>query len=161
MDLIKLYEIQKQLDIRIHKEHSLEGKNLIPSKLLALQVELGELANETRCFKFWSNKGASSKEKILEEYVDCLHFILSIGLDSSLTDISLSRISSSNSLVDQFQNVFTHVIKFQYEPTLCNYANLFNQFLLLGNKLDFTEEEIFESYLIKNKINHQRQDEGY
>lgn len=161
MDLIKLYEIQKQLDDRIHREHGLDGKNLIPSKILALQVELGELANETRCFKFWSNKGASAKAIILEEYVDCLHFILSIGLDSGLTNINLKQINNSNDLIDQFQNIFTRIITFQYEPVIDNYEKLFNHFLLLGKKLDFTQEEIYASYLEKNRINHQRQDEGY
>jgi len=161
MNLVKLYEIQKQLDERIHIEHNLGDKNLMPSKILALQVELGELANETRCFKFWSNKGPSPKRTILEEYVDCLHFILSIGLDSGLIDVKLDYINDSSSLIDQFNNVFTHIVAFQYEPTINNYNKLFNQFLLLGKKLDFTEVEIFESYLEKNRINHQRQDEGY
>jgi len=161
VDLVKLYEIQKQLDDRIHNEHGLKDKNLIPSKILALQVELGELANETRCFKFWSNKGPSQKDVILEEYVDCLHFILSIGLDNGLTSMKLKQINNSGDLIEQFQNMFIRIITFQYEPTLENYEKLFNHFLLLGKKLDFNEEEIFESYLEKNKINHKRQDEGY
>jgi len=161
VDLVKLYEIQKQLDDRIHNEHGLKDKNLIPSKILALQVELGELANETRCFKFWSNKGPSPKDVVLEEYVDCLHFILSIGIDNGLTNISLKQINNSGDLIEQFQNMFIRIITFQYEPTLENYEKLFNHFLLLGKKLDFKEEEIFESYLEKNKINHKRQDEGY
>ncbi len=161
MDVIELYEIQKQLDERISMEHGLKGRDLTPFKILALQVELGELANETRCFKFWSNKGPSPKETILEEYVDCLHFILSLGLDHGLTSINIKEINNTSSLTNEFQNVFTHIITFQNEPTMDNYENIFNHFLLLGRKLDFTNEEIFESYLQKNKINHQRQDEGY
>ena len=161
MEILKLYEIQKQLDERICKEHELEGESLILAKILALQVELGELANETRCFKFWSNKGPSSKEAILEEYVDCLHFILSIGLENDLTDINLGKINNTNNLIDQFQNIFTRIITCQYEPTLNNYEKLFNHFLLLGSKLGFTAEEICFAYLKKNKVNHQRQDKGY
>lgn len=76
MNLAKLFQLQENLDERIRKEHGLQGESLISKKVLALQVELAELANETRCFKFWSNKKASAKEIILEEYVDCLHFIL-------------------------------------------------------------------------------------
>ena len=56
MNISELYEMQRELDNRICKEHRLEGMNLVPSKILALQVELGELANETRCFKFWSSR---------------------------------------------------------------------------------------------------------
>lgn len=161
MNISKLYEIQKKLDNRICKEHGLKDVDLVPSKILALQVELGELANETRCFKFWSNKGSSPREIILEEYVDCLHFILSIGLESGLTDIDLVRIDNTDNLTAQFQNVFVEIVTFQHEPTLDNYQRLFNHFLLLGNKLNFTKDEIDFAYLEKNKINHQRQDEGY
>lgn len=161
MNIAKLYEIQKKLDNRIRIKHGLKDRNLILAKILALQVELGELANETRCFKFWSSKGPSSKEAILEEYVDCLHFILSIGLESGLTDINLVRINNTDNLIGQFQNIFAQIITFQHELTLNNYERLFNHFLLLGSKLGFTDEEIHLAYLEKNKVNHQRQDEGY
>ncbi len=161
MNLTELYRIQSQLDERISREHGLEHKDLVPFKLLALQVELGELANETRCFKFWSNKGPSSKDVILEEYVDCLHFILSIGLDLSLTHIQIERITNDATLAEEFQNLFTYIASFKEEYTMDHYRRIWNHFLLLGRKLDFTEEEIFESYLEKNKVNHKRQDEGY
>lgn len=39
-------------------------------------VELGELANETRCFKFWSTRQTGEKNRVLEEYIDCLFMIL-------------------------------------------------------------------------------------
>ncbi len=66
----------------LQKEHDLQPKKIVKKKkMLALLVEIGELANETRCFKYWSNKPASEREVILEEYVDGLHFILSIGID--------------------------------------------------------------------------------
>src|SRR5699024_523818 len=52
--LQKLSKIQKQLDYRIVKEHGLEGQDLLDKKILALQVELGELAQNWRGFKFWS-----------------------------------------------------------------------------------------------------------
>lgn len=161
MNLFKLYEIQKKLDDRICAEHELEGKNLIGAKILALQVELGELANETRCFKFWSNKGPSPREAILEEYVDCLHFILSIGLESGFTGIVPTKIDNTDNLTGQFQDMFAQITAFQHKPALNNYEKLFSHFLLLGSKLDFTEEEIYRAYIKKNKINHQRQDEGY
>ena len=48
MNLQKLYALQKELDSRIVSEHNLQSENLIQRKL-ALQVEIGELANETRC----------------------------------------------------------------------------------------------------------------
>lgn len=161
MNISELYDMQRKLDNRICKEHGLGGMSLVSFKILALQVELGELANETRCFKFWSNSNPSPGEVILEEYVDCLHFILSIGLETGLTDINLVKIDNDNNLTDQFQNIFTRVAAFQHEPTLDNYEVLFAHFLLLGSKLGFTEREVYLAYLHKNRVNHQRQDEGY
>ena len=56
MNVKKLCEMQKVLDDRIIKEHQLEDKNLEENKILALLVEISELANETRCFKHWSTE---------------------------------------------------------------------------------------------------------
>ena len=81
MNLTKMFKIQKEQDERIVKEKDLKGVDLLDKKILSLQVELGELANELpEVFKFWSNKKNNYK-KALEEYCDCLHFILSIGLE--------------------------------------------------------------------------------
>src|SRR5690625_3399345 len=100
MNLQRLFEAQKKLDDHIRKEKGLEGEDLLDKKILALQVELGELANEHRGFKFWSSRQepvtndlrvADYKESgeailetynpLLEEYVDVVHFTLSVGLE--------------------------------------------------------------------------------
>ena len=62
MNLTRIFGMQEVLDTRIIKEHGLEGQNLFYNMILALQVEIGELANETRCFKHWSNKESSEKK---------------------------------------------------------------------------------------------------
>lgn len=82
MEIKKLYELQKKLDNTILNKFKLPmtSKELLTNTLLALQVEVSELANATRCFKHWSKKGSESKERLLDEYVDVLHFWLSIGL---------------------------------------------------------------------------------
>lgn len=79
--LKELLECQEELDEHIIKEKSLNmtDKELLTSTLLALQVEVSELANATRSFKHWSNKGPEPKERILDEYVDVLHFLASTG----------------------------------------------------------------------------------
>lgn len=133
MNLSKLFETQRKLDERIVKEKGLEGQNLLAKKILALQVELGELANEHRGFKFWSNDreprtrkyltpyteqdshlgvGAQWVNPLLEEAVDCLHFALSIGNDVGFkfpNDIHLEPLVEANhynSTLEQFNALY-------------------------------------------------------
>ncbi|MBU3110577.1 dUTP diphosphatase [Clostridium lacusfryxellense] len=161
MDLHKLFQMQNTLDQRIQAEHHLEGVPLLNKKILSLQVELSELANETRCFKFWSTKQPSSKDVILEEYVDCLHFILSLGLEKNFQDTTLDVKDICYELSDQFLNLYIYIADFAVDSTIHNYLNIFNNFLSLGQTLGFSVENIENAYLYKNKINHERQDNGY
>lgn len=161
MNLQRLFQMQDTLDKRIETEHNLEGMPLLHKKILALQVELGELANETRCFKFWSTKKASSKDIILEEYVDCVHFILSIGLEKNFQAITLNVNHIAFELSEQFLTLYTNITDFIVCSSLDNYLIIFQNFLSLGNSLGFSTEDIESAYLHKNNINHERQDNGY
>ncbi|HAQ08050.1 MAG TPA: dUTPase, partial [Bacillus bacterium] len=87
MNIEKLFRMQKELDRHIELQHGLVEEDLFDRKILALLVELGELANETRCFKFWSLKPSSEKQVILEEFVDGIHFILSLGIECGFDDV--------------------------------------------------------------------------
>lgn len=161
MNLTKLFQLQENLDKRITEEHGLYGEPLLSKKVLALQVELAELANETRCFKFWSNRKPSDKETILEEYVDCLHFILTLGLEKGFTDIELEDKELQFDLTTQFLNLYIDINDFVVCSSKDHYITLFEDFLTLGKMFDFTIQKIEEFYYIKNNINHKRQDEGY
>ncbi|WEG13922.1 dUTP diphosphatase [Pullulanibacillus sp. KACC 23026] len=163
LQLQPLFDTQRMLDQRIVEKHQLEGKVFAEDKLLALLVELGELANETRCFKFWSFKGPSESSIILEEYVDGLHFILSIGLDHGYEGVQLSpqEQAEEKALTVHFLSVFSNIEAFNQARTELNYVKLFEAFLLLGNQLGFSNEGIVEAYHRKNAINHERQDQNY
>ena len=86
MRLSKYLEMQKELDDFIVENNVEKWKNtpekekvLLTDTILACLVELGEYANETRCFKHWSKKEPSHKNIRIMEYIDCLHFFLSIA----------------------------------------------------------------------------------
>jgi len=161
MEWAALFDMQQKLDTYIEQQHGLEKKDLFEKKILALFVELGELANETRCFKFWSNKAANEKAIILEEYVDNIHFIMSLGLNKGLTFSARTLPTENGDLTTQFNEVFALVLTFQQNPEQTAYESLFIQFLLLGKMLGFSETDIQNAYYEKNKINFARQDEGY
>lgn len=158
-----LFTMQQQLDQRIETEHGLENEDLFRKKVMALLVELGELANETRCFKFWSTKPSKEDEVILEEYVDGLHFILSLGLEKEYRYMGQveQQETGEDSLTEQFHKVFGEVHLFQESPTEMHYQQLFKMFIDLGVKLGFSEQSIQDAYFQKNEVNHQRQEDGY
>src|SRR5690625_218411 len=192
MNLSKLMKAQKKLDDRIVKEKGLEGKCLLDKKILALQVELGELANEWRGFKFWSEDQSPNitychacngygyfdstyqeacdychatgiqENPLLEEYVDCLHFILSIGNDIGIKlkgELPSSLVNYT--VLDSFSNIFYYVARFSELKTSLLYKNFLITFVHLGKRLGFTWDEIEQAYYAKNKINHKRQEQGY
>ncbi|GAA0745450.1 dUTP diphosphatase [Clostridium oceanicum] len=161
MNLTNLFELQKKLDDHILKKHCLNGKSLLSEKILALQVELGELANETRCFKYWSTKPPSNKSRILEEYVDCLHFILTLGLEQNFKDLTINPKNPDYNITEQFLSLYIDINDFMICSSRDNYITLFEDFLSLGVELGFTKSNIEDAYFKKNSINHRRQDEGY
>ena len=181
-NLAKLFKTQKLLDNRIVDKHNLHGQDLLPKKILALQVELGELAQNWRGFKFWSRDqeprtelfdeeydlihmesvGLEQKNPLLEEYVDCLHFILSIGNDLEL-NIELYTILpiEHKTILDQFSRTYYVISDLEHDPSQEELIAFLQYFLGLGEMLGFTPEQIEQSYYQKNAINHQRQTDHY
>jgi dimeric dUTPase (all-alpha-NTP-PPase superfamily) len=161
MDLSSLYSLQRRLDERIEAQHGLQEEDLFDKKILALLVEIGELANETRCFKFWSVKPPSPREKVLEEYVDGLHFILSLGLECGFLYSEIPPQLATLPLVEQFLVVFRAADEFRKTKSRQSYNRLFTEYLLLGGQLGFSMEEIEQAYKQKNQVNHERQNQNY
>lgn len=161
MDWKKLYAMQKELDNYIEINHHLAGKNFFEEKYLALLVEIGELANETRCFKFWSTKPGSEKSIILAEYVDGLHFILSLGLEIGCQYEPVPFQESFHSETEQFTLVYEKCTSFKHTPSGKNYEEMVESYLQLGSVLGFDENEVEEAYFQKHEINYERQNQGY
>ena len=199
MNLEKLFEAQRILDARImDKRPELNNHSNLDWKTLALQVELGELANEWRGFKKWSDnqqprthasRTVNDGDKLvvvpynpmLEELVDCLHFILSIGDEEVRyydVEVPLSMelpkeitCWKMDNTTEQFNSLF-HSIGYFYDccdtrafgtdsEMFEQYVEIWRGFVGLGEMLGFTWEQIEVAYFEKNKINHQRQQEGY
>ncbi|MCA0969862.1 dUTP diphosphatase [Halobacillus litoralis] len=155
-----LYDMQKQLDQYIEEQHKLQPAQHTDQKTLALLVELGELANETRCFKFWSLKGPSERDVILEEYVDGLHFLLSLGLDLGF-EYQPKPVSAFHDQTEAFLEMYAKVEAFRLQKGNESYQDMFAAFLRVGETLGMTEPEIMDAYYVKNEKNYKRQEEGY
>ncbi len=161
MNIEKLFNMQRGLDRYIEEGHNLAGKDLFDQKTLALLVEIGELANETRCFKFWSTKGPSERNVILEEFVDGVHFILSLGIMAGFDQNKPVFKAGAVDQTKQFILVMESVHAFHKEKTKSNYEQLMNQYFALGDLLGFSPDEVEAAYVAKNEVNYERQKSGY
>jgi dimeric dUTPase (all-alpha-NTP-PPase superfamily) len=171
MNLEKLFQTQKVLRDRIGYNEPDRFNKLI----LALLVELGECANEWRGFKFWSvnqlphtsavrvpcmmEEDKEYYNPLLEEYVDCLHFILELGIEFQAVD-PWNPIFEED-ITEQFRTLFYHVAMINTYNSHSTYEYTVGYFLGLGEMLGFTWEQVEQAYFEKNKINHHRQEVGY
>ena len=163
MNYQKLFEAQRKLDEHIITEKKLEGLDLFHNKVEALLCEIQECANETRCFKHWSNKEPDI-ENALEETADSYHFILSLGNDLNVKpeDVAKQPARVYEDLTSQFialsyavscMAMFNEKAKYYFET-----ISLFKGLVHL---LNFTEGQLEQAYYDKNKENHERQESNY
>ncbi|MDF2649632.1 MAG: hypothetical protein K0Q73_5437 [Paenibacillus sp.] len=187
--LEQLFEMQKTLDAKIIKEKGIEGENLLPNTVLALQVEICELANECRGFKHWSNDREPRTHKVhqdrdayletnplLEEYADCLSFFLQIANQLGLpaddlyvnedeleyeTSIIFTELLHNVGLINGHFFLLKEIADIKEWQRQYFRSSLYIFYLLGEQRLGFTFEQIAEAYIAKNKVNHQRQANGY
>lgn len=173
MQLKEMFDMQRKLDERIKTEH--ENSINFNDKIVATLVELSEFSNEVRWFKKWSNKSASPKEVILEEGVDILHFLLSLGNDIAAKghDESVKFFDyTSCNCGDDLSNIYIYFVgemielfykynKFDSFVMNVQYYTVMSIYLDLMKAVGFNEKDIETAYYKKNEINHKRQDNNY
>ena len=160
--LKELLEMQKVLDQSIFDK---KGITKYPKQnmQIALFVELGELMNELPTkFKHWKSSAVDNREKALVEYVDCLHFCLSLtnyNKEDYDRDFALSvDIYNYNSHdVTLLSQLPIHKLLLNITQFEGNLSYLFG----LGVKLGFEWEEIYKAYKDKNEINYERMRNNY
>lgn len=175
MDLNKLYKMQEELDKFILEKHNIKmsKEELLNNTILSLLVEVGELANTTRCFKHWSTKGMMDKEVVIDELADVWHFYLSIGnqigVEMVARDIVRARriINATNDTMTEVFNCIYNLTTHMQDAidgdkwVKNSYVSLGMVLPVLSHKLGFTDEEVEQAYLKKHEENYKRQREGY
>ena len=161
VNLEELYSLQASLDKEIADIHHVSYESTHEKRLLALIVEIGELANETRCFKYWSNKGPSPKEIVMDEYADGLHFLLSLGIPLNAKKFEYELEKSDEELTLQIHHIYQGATALLDHYDLKHYEDVFQKYLNLALSIDMTPEDIIDSYKSKLAVNHNRQKTNY
>ncbi|MFD1677467.1 dUTP diphosphatase [Alicyclobacillus fodiniaquatilis] len=174
MKMDSLFDVQKALEPQAVMASGHESQSLLPKKILALQIELGGLANlwHHHGLHVWKhNQGSpeqttypllqtdvplsSATNPLLESYLNCLHLILSIGLDLGcdfhISDYIPIR-DPSNDVGAQFRTLFRRIAQVDMDRWHGGkYYRMFCSFIGLGEMLDLTWSEIQQHYLETTK----------
>jgi len=149
-----IYEANKELDKLFANDYDFKDKDIFIKNILELLVELGELANETRCFKYWSKKGPSSKDVILDEYADCVLMALAFAADLNVSLDEPFEKPVSRAINEQFIYLYQvcSILGNNYNKETIK--NILTNLIYLGELLKFSEQDIIEGCL--NKINRNK-----
>ncbi len=141
-----IYDANKELDEMFN--NTFTDSEMVKKNKLELLVEIGELANETRYFKYWSNK-PMDMELVKGEYADCvimtLYFfnILNIQLDEEFKEIDkLDK-------VDIFARLYKLAIDFYYTDDKEIIKEYFATVIALGYLIGFSDQEIIDATITK------------
>ena len=161
--LKKLLEMQRELDNAIHKEKGVIH-NPYEKLQIALFVELGEMMQELpTSFKYWKSSAKNNRNKALVEYVDVLHFALSLANAQGL--IFRSELENGSEVFDYNSRYIANLSLLPLQKLL--YATVEKEYMqltflfALGVKLGFTWGEIYTVYHMKNAENWKRLASGY
>lgn len=156
-----IYDENKKLDQKFDELYDNYKQETIEKNILELLVEIGELANETRCFKYWSTKGPSPKKIVIDEYADCLLMIFNF---LSMKKIELTEqfpeIKENNPVV-QFKHLYYLVSNLNVDLNNELLKEIFANLINLGKLLDFTLSDIIDGSLAKIKRNFSRFETGF
>ena len=149
LNIKKMLEAQKELDVALFQKGGLKE---YPRKQIktAYRVELGEVLQEWKSFKYWKkNKGIIDKNKLLEEVADCLHFALS--LEGEIKNYNFKEVTE-----EEFEDYDKYDIYNIIDECFVMYRSILGDTIALGLKLGFTLDQLEEAYYKKNKINWDR-----
>jgi len=160
MKLNDLKQKQEKLDRYIFRKHNTNRNQTRENRTIALFVEWIELYNLTKDHKYWS-KSIPVREKMLEEYVDCIHFCLSLAYDYEL-DLSYKIKNYKPRTLKEHYNILLQLhSNALLNPTKTTYKNFIKHIVNLGIFFNFTEEEVINAYNEKHEINYVRQEQNY
>ena len=160
MNLKVIFDKQVLLDKKIIENLMKDdSKNLELKRCLALLIELSEFANEVQTFKYWKKHKETNRQKILEEYVDGIHFLTSLAKDKISSEIiPFIKHNDFNLQLAYTFKIFTKLLNNQKSK---NIKKAFATYLGLGKLLNIEYDELIDAYYKKNEINFNRIKQNY
>ena len=159
---MEYYQRNKQLDKMYEDRYSNIDSKYFEKNCLELIVELCELANESKCFKYWTVK-KPDKELVLEEFADTLLMVLymfnTYNVDSVSTidvDMSLNVLVEFNILIRMCTNLMN-----KEDINELYLKEIFTRLIHIGKLLGLNDNEIIDACYKKIFKNEERLNSNY
>ena len=159
MNWNEIYIKNKRLD-DIFFEKFKNDEKMFEKNCIELLVEIGEFANESRCFKYWSNK-SMKKEETLEELADCIMICLYFYNYLNIDKVKIKTYDFSSDILVCLNEIFklsTLLIDNIDEEIV---IKIFSYLIYIGSLVNLEEKEIYEACLKKIEKQEKRLEEGY
>ncbi|MCI5727215.1 MAG: dUTP diphosphatase [Clostridium sp.] len=115
-------------------------------KHLELNIKMSELADVTKCYKYWvGDEPSLDKKVILDKYISCLKHIINLAIDDNYYIEDLSVEECENCLSDQFLGLYIDISDLIMSSTQDHYITLLEDYLSLGNSLDISSDEMLNA----------------
>ena len=154
-----IYIKNKRLD-DIFFEKFKNDEKMFEKNCIELIVEIAEFANESRCFKYWSNK-PMKKEETLEELADCIMICLYFYNYLNIDKVKIKTYDFSSDILVCLNDIFklsTLLIDNIDEEIV---IKIFSYLIYIGSLVNLEEKEIYEACLRKIEKQEKRLEEGY
>ncbi|EJR93126.1 dUTP diphosphatase [Bacillus cereus] len=151
MDLVRLFKLQRALDVYMAKEYNGEPKQMLTKKTLLLLCNVGEVSNELGKWPTYR------LERVLKKYIEGLQLILSLGIDLGIDRNFLfynCKLHNEN-LTELLFIIYEKTIILHNQPIIINYIELITVYIHFGLMFDPDKKEIEKAYL-DNYLKHMK-----
>ena len=156
----KVFEINKKLDETFMKKYLVNEPMYYEKNCLGLTVEIAELANETKCFKYWSVKKIN-RAAMLDEYADTITMILSIFTYLNIELKDIEKHSEINDIIILLNELFNESTNLFITKDIKLAKLIFSNLLHLGDLLEISNKEKLDACYKKMNIIEERLNSNY
>lgn len=159
---IEIYNRNRKLDdMFMNKYFDIESK-YYEKNCLELIVELCELANESKCFKYWTVKKPNN-DLVLEEYADSLLMVLYMFNNYNIETLEILDIELSDDILELFNDLIRMCTMLMDKDNVSEYLlkEIFTKLLHIGRVLKLSDNDIYDACLKKIIKNEERLNSDY
>ena len=161
-DYVEYYQRNKHLDKMYEEKYGNNDDKIYEKNCLELIVEICELANESKCFKYWTIK-KTDRKLLLEEYADSLSMVFYMFNYYNVEEFDLVDIDLSDDIVILFNEIIRMCTLLMDEDNVNEelLMKIFTYLYHIGKLLGITDKEILDACYMKLGKNIERLNSDY